>query len=514
MNCIAILDIGKTNKKLFLINEQYHIVYERSMTFPETKDEDGDNCEDIHLLTKWVKDSLKELTAHPDLHVKAMNFSTYGASFVYLNEKGDVIAPLYNYLKSYPPILQEKFHNKYGGQLQVCSETASPALGSLNAGLQLFRIKEQQPELYKQIRYALHLPQYVSYLVSGKFMADITSIGCHTMLWDFARQEYHRWVKDEGLETKLPPIFPGNEVTVCCSRDVYQDNSGSAFTSPLQPINTGSPGISRSDTPSGSQGTINAGPAGTATSDTSFQQSTWFVGAGLHDSSAALIPYLESFQEPFILVSTGTWCITLNPFNNQPLTPEELAQDCLCYLTYQGRPVKAARLFAGNEHELQVRRLSEYYQTPVNYYQQIAFDPAIFAHLQATAVKEAPLAGKDLLQASRFAHRSLSDFTSYEIAYHQLIMDLMEQQQHSTALVTNGTAVRRIFVDGGFGKNPVYMHMLAAAFPHMEVFAASVAQATAIGAALAIHRHWNTQSLPGDLVEMRHYAVNRELAYR
>lgn len=457
MNCIAILDIGKTNKKLFLINEQYHIVYERGLSFPETKDEDGDNCEDIHLLTQWVKDSLQELTTQPAFHVKAMNFCTYGASFVYLNEQGEVIAPLYNYLKSYPGSLQEAFYNKYGGQLQICSETASPAVGSLNSGLQLYRIKEQQPALFKQIRYALHLPQYVSYLVSGKMMTDITSIGCHTMLWDFAHKQYHPWVKEEGLEEKLPAIFPGDEVV---------------------------------------------------------EINNFKIGPGLHDSSAALIPYLESFREPFILISTGTWCITLNPFNNQALTPEELEQDCLCYLTYQGRPVKAARLFAGNEHEQQVRRLSEYYQTPVNYYQQIAFDPAIFAHLQATAVKEAPLSGKDLLQASRFAHRSLSDFTSYEIAYHQLIMDLMEQQQHSTALVTTGTAVRRIFVDGGFGKNPVYMHMLAAAFPQMEVFAASVAQATAIGAALAIHRHWNNQALPGDLVQMRHYAVNRELAYR
>jgi sugar (pentulose or hexulose) kinase len=458
MNCIAILDIGKTNKKLFLINEQYHIVYERGVSFPETTDEDGDNCEDIHLLTQWVMDSLRELTTQPAFQVKAINVSTYGASLVYLDEAGQVIAPLYNYLKTYPEALQADLHRQY---LHLSGQTASPALGSLNAGLQLYRIKAQQPDLYKQIRYALHLPQYISYLFTKRALADITSIGCHTLLWDFRQRQYHRWVTDQGLQEKFPILYPGNGVIT-----------------------------------------------------TTLEGRSYQVGAGLHDSSAALIPYLESFREPFALISTGTWCITLNPFNEQPLTPAELEQDCLCYLTYQGRPVKAARLFAGNEHEQQIRRLSEYYQTPVNYYQQIAFDPAIFASLQATAVKEAPLSGKDLLQASRFAHRSLSDFTSYGIAYHQLIFDLMEQQQHSTALVTTGTAVKRIFVDGGFSRNPVYMHLLAAAFPDMEVFAASVAQATAIGAALAIHRHWNTQPLPGDLVEMRHYAVNRELAYR
>jgi sugar (pentulose or hexulose) kinase len=77
--------------------------------------------------------------------------------------------------------------------------------------------------------------------------------------------------------------------------------------------------------------------------------------------------------------------------------------------------------------------------------------------------------------------------------------------------VTTGTPVKRIFVDGGFGKNPVYMHLLAAAFPNMEVYAASVAQATAIGAALAIHQRWNTQPLPGDLVEMRLYTHNKTI---
>jgi sugar (pentulose or hexulose) kinase len=84
-------------------------------------------------------------------------------------------------------------------------------------------------------------------------------------------------------------------------------------------------------------------------------------------------------------------------------------------------------------------------------------------------------------------------------------MDIMEQQIASTQLVLQGTEVKRIFVDGGFGRNQVYMHLLAAAFPHIEVFAASIPQATAMGAALAIHSHWNTRSLPGDIIELKYY---------
>jgi hypothetical protein len=40
----------------------------------------------------------------------------------------------------------------------------------------------------------------------------------------------------------------------------------------------------------------------------------------------------------------------------------------------------------------------------------------------------------------------------------------------------------------------------------MEVFAASMAQATALGAALVIHSEWNSKPIPTDLIELRYYS--------
>jgi L-fuculokinase len=57
----AIFDIGKTNKKLFLFNENYEIVLEKSIQFPEIQDEDGFPCEDVNLLKNWVKTSFELL---------------------------------------------------------------------------------------------------------------------------------------------------------------------------------------------------------------------------------------------------------------------------------------------------------------------------------------------------------------------------------------------------------------------------------------------------------------------
>ncbi|WP_315824884.1 FGGY family carbohydrate kinase [Paraflavitalea speifideaquila] len=158
ISIIAIFDIGKTNKKLFLFDEEYNMLLERSTPFAEIKDEDGDPCEDIQALTQWVKRSLQEILAMREFDLKAVNFSTYGASFVHIDAEGRPVTPLYNYLKPYPASLQEKLYQLYGGEITFSIHTASPALGHLNSGLQLYWLKHERPGLFEKIRYALHLP--------------------------------------------------------------------------------------------------------------------------------------------------------------------------------------------------------------------------------------------------------------------------------------------------------------------------------------------------------------------
>jgi sugar (pentulose or hexulose) kinase len=235
------------------------------------------------------------------------------------------------------------------------------------------------------------------------------------------------------------------------------------------------------------------------------------VGGGLHDSSAALIPYLVSFNEPFVLLSTGTWCITLNPFNHAQLTNNELNQDCLCYLSYEGKPVKASRLFAGYEHEQEVKRLSSHFNKSYDYFTSVRCDVDILNKLKPGAKKGEKKDDKAMMRQSAFAERDLNDFRNYEEAYHRLIADIIYLQIKSTNLVLRGTEVKRIFVDGGFSKNSIYMYLLAEAFPSIEVYAASVAQASALGAALAIHQHWNTKHVPADIIDLKLYSVTHDI---
>jgi hypothetical protein len=177
-------------------------------------------------------------------------------------------------------------------------------------------------------------------------------------------------------------------------------------------------------------------------------------------------------------------------------------------MQYKGSPVKASRLFAGNEHELQIKRIASNFNVNTSVLKNVEYNPAIIQKLTDCSDNQ--------IQSSRhqsaFVTRDLSMFESYIEAYHQLIIDIMEQQYQSTTLVLKGTKVRRIFVDGGFSKNSIYMNLLAKAFPELEVFAASMAQATAVGAAIAIHRNWNSKTLPADIIELKYYSTPQHTA--
>jgi L-fuculokinase len=94
---ILIFDIGKTNKKYFLINEQYKIVNSSSEHFSETVDEDGFPCDDIKLISEWIISSINNILQLKNFQVKAINFSAHGAGIVNVDADSKVVTPVYNY---------------------------------------------------------------------------------------------------------------------------------------------------------------------------------------------------------------------------------------------------------------------------------------------------------------------------------------------------------------------------------------------------------------------------------
>jgi len=457
----AVFDIGKTNKKFLLFDEEYNVVYENQTTLEENVDDDGYPCEDINKLNQWVLDTFNSAMSDEKYEIKDLNISAYGATVVNLNEKGQPVTPVYNYLKPYPEQLLDQFYSNYGGKDNFCVQTASPPMGMLNSGLQLYWLKYQKPEIYKKIAYTLHLPQYLSYLFTKELVTELTSIGCHTGLWDFQKDQYHSWLKKEKVDGLFPD--PG---------DVTK----------TQPV------------------------------DIDGQQIQ--VGKGIHDSSAALAPFLIAIESPFILLSTGTWSITLNPYNPEPLSFDELQKDCLCFKDINGNSVKASRFFSGGELEYQAKKLGDYFHKKPGYFKEIKMEVSQIKKIIEQPEKKRMLKLETAHGSGPFpeVHKQewdITQFESYEEAYYQMMVDLVWIQVESLKLAMGNTSVNKLIVTGGFGKNELFMKMLATRFPDKEVYSVRLPQSSALGAATVVKKfnERNTKLLQGRINLQRYIPI-------
>lgn len=426
----AVFDIGKTNKKFFVFDADFREVYRTYTTFPLQVDEDGFPCEDVAALTLWLRDEFHQARSLPNLNIKALNFSGYGASFVHLDNEGKVVTPLYNYEKPYPAALEAAFYDKYGPEEEFTRLTGSPRRGMLNSGLQLYWLKHTQPEVYARIQYSLHLPQYLSWVFTGVPLSEFTSIGCHTGLWDYQKEDYHSWVYAEGIHAVLPPI-------VSASTSFNVDYQGQ-----------------------------------------------WLkIGVGIHDSSSALLPYFRSQQKPFALISTGTWSISLNPFASGRFDADTPLTDCLNYMRIDGSPVRAGSLFMGQEYADQVAWLADYFAVAEDHHKTISFDQ----ELAETLMKNfQPRFNLKHLSKGGGKPTVLPDDWQYDTAYHQLILELVDKQCESLNAALGATAIVKLFIDGGFTANEVYLQLLANRYQGIKVRTTDASLGSALGAAIAI----------------------------
>lgn len=426
----AVFDIGKTNKKFFLFNKDFQEIYREYTSFDTIEDEDGHPTEDLYALTSWIKEVFDRILTTKKHNITAINFSTYGASFVHLDEEGKVLTPLYNYTKPFDESLSRKFYDTYGPQLEFSKITGSSNDGMLNSGLQLYWLKIARPKIFEKIRYSLHLPQYLSYIFTGIPLSEYTSIGCHTALWDYTKKDYHSWVYREGINKLLPPI-------VSTETSINMNYNGKRIK----------------------------------------------IGVGIHDSSAALLPYVRSIKKKFILVSTGTWSIALNPFSEKPLTEEDITKDCINYMRINGKPVKASRIFLGNEYSLQVRKLAHHFNVSEDYHKKVKFDfDTFFAIIKdfEYCFRWESITTDSMPQNTHFA------YDKFEHAYHQLMIELVLLQIENIETATSGETIDKLYIDGGFSDNDVYIQLVSHYLRNMEVRTTDSSLGSALGAAIAI----------------------------
>ena len=425
---IAIFDIGKTNKKILLFDSNFNVVFSNSKIFDEVLDDDGYPCDDIESIEKWVKSEIVKIQEGAKYSIKAINFSTHGATIVYLNEKGNRITPLYNYLKPLDDIDFEELYYNNGGVFEFSRRTASPAYGMLNSGLQIYWLKNRKPHYWKSVKSILHYPQYLSYLFTNKITSDFTSLGAHTAMWDYDSMDYHPWLKKEAIN--LPEPTNGKEA-----------------------------------------------------SKVNFNGEKIAIGSGLHDSSSSIIPLLNNNKgKEFILLSTGTWIITMNPFSKELLTEHQLNSNCLCFMTPDKQQVKSSMQFLGKAHQDLAELLSKYYKVDIDHHLTLDLN----TELCSTIVSK----NNTILLSEGFKENELEQFEGYEYAYYQLVFDICKKVMDAIDLIIDvNNSLSDIYISGGFNKNMVFVHYLELLNPKLQIKIPNIKNESALGAALLMKEY-------------------------
>ncbi|MDW5288262.1 FGGY family carbohydrate kinase [Formosa sp. PL04] len=426
---IAVIDIGKTNKKIFLFDNLFQVVSQNSIQFEEVKDDDGFCCDDIEAIERWIKNGIKQIQEQGLYRIKAINFSTHGASLVYLDKDGKRITPLYNYLKPLNLDDYQSFYESQGGVEEFSRKTASPAYGMLNTGIQMLSLKRNKPEIWEQVSSILHYPQYLSYLFTKKITADFTSVGAHTATWDYDTMQYHNWLKDEDIE--LPQPCKGTEA-------VITEINGEQIA----------------------------------------------VGSGLHDSSSSIIPLLKKEDESdFILLSTGTWIIAMNPFSKETLTQHQLQNNCLCFMTPEKQQVKSSMQFLGRIHEVYIKALSDYFKVDINTHIDLVLNETLCNTL---IDQDARVFLSEGIDSDFEAHPELlQKFQSYETAYFQLIYEISKKVIKAIELISDEKAVLKdVYISGGFNRNRIFIKFLELLKPSITIKISDCKNESALGAAL------------------------------
>lgn len=300
MRHIAVIDIGKTNAKLALVDAA-SLTEVAVVTRPNTVKQ-GPPWPHFDVDGHWrfILDGLAAFQRR--YGVDAIAVTTHGAAAVFLTQDGQLAAPVLDYEHRGP----EQMAADYDALRPPFAETGSPRLAiGLNLGAQLHWQLATDPALRDRTAAIVTYPQYWGFRLTGELACDLCSLGCHTDLWNPWERRYSGLVDRLGLEGVLALPRPPS------------DRLGG-----LLPDLAAQTGV----------------PAGVP------------VSVGIHDSNASLYPHLRARSAPFAVVSTGTWVVVMAiGAATRDLDP---ARDVLVNVDALGAPVPSARFMGGREFDL------------------------------------------------------------------------------------------------------------------------------------------------------------------
>jgi sugar (pentulose or hexulose) kinase len=298
---IAVFDIGKTNVKLSLVEAGVicHTLAAPNKALPGPPYPHYDDA----ALWTFLKQGLTSLAR--STHVTDIVVVAHGAACVLLDAEGGLALPILDYEA---PIADPD----YDRIASPFSETFTPPMANgLVVGKQIHWQATAFPDAFRRVAHIVTYPQYWSFRLSGVLSSEVTSLACHTGLWQPAAGAYSGFVHRMGWEALFPPLRKASEILGPVSPSVRAE--------------TGLPEDCR-------------------------------VRVGIHDSSASFLRHRLSRPLPFAVVSTGTWVVNMAAGAAVAELPEN--RNCLANVDALGAPVPCCVFMGGREFSLLTEGLS------------------------------------------------------------------------------------------------------------------------------------------------------------
>jgi sugar (pentulose or hexulose) kinase len=296
---IAVIDIGKTNAKVVLIDARSGGQLAARSTPNTVRHEGLYPHADVERLASFILVGLREI--HAEHGIEGISITTHGATAA-LMAGGRLAMPVLDYEHAGP----DETGADYGKVRPDFSESLSPRLpNGLNLGAQIFWQSQAYAERFAEVTAILTYPQYWAWRLTGVMASEVTSLGCHTDLWAPQAGGFSSMVAECGWAGLFPPVRPANSV-----------------------LGTILPAIA----------------AATGLPETTP------VTCGIHDSNASLLPHLGAHEAPFTILSTGTWVIAMTVGGDT--THLDSTRDSLANVDAFGRAVPTARFMGGREFDM------------------------------------------------------------------------------------------------------------------------------------------------------------------
>lgn len=463
---IAVIDIGMTNKKVAVYDERLTQIEAWYRNFEPVMVE-GLPTHDLEGMEEWFVERLRAAAAaYP---IRALAVTTHGATFACVDSSGKPCVPCVYYTHEPGDAFHDRFYARFGRPEVLQAATGTPYFKAMiNPAKGIMFAQERFPDAFAKTAHLLNYPQYWGYRFTGTAGAEGTYTGCHSYLWDWTKGTWSTVAEGLGVTGLMPGSLKDSWEVL---------------------------------------GTISAETA----ARTGLEAGT-IVTMGIHDSNSSLLPHFaKKGERGFVLNSTGTWCVIMNPVERYGFSPDELGKVVFFNQSAFRTPVKTAIFLGGQEFETWSKLLmalhgrKDFPPYLPGLYRSVLQESREFILPELTAgsgqfpgsLPRVVEGGKsypysDIAAAVQEGIGSEAPskdarippcFRDYERGIAVLRISLV--MQTLTALERSGLQPgAEVFTEGGFRKNDAYNALLAAALPTNRLCLTDIAEATAFGAAM------------------------------